>query len=213
MRALRAVLRTAVLLSCVAALPLVAADRLDRIEADLDRIEQRFWRAAGMSPDEPYHQETAELLNQLELNGRDVQRVLSRARFDHMPNMSEPTAQLRNLFQSITRRQASSYYFRLKGTGMAEYGKNFRRSRSRRSGKSRREEPAPTLATVDPEEYSRWLAEVCEENMSRFSRRKGERNSGQDDTLRERLAEYCSAIQTLRSALVTLRQKGQGLRF
>lgn len=196
-----------------AVLPLAAADRLDRIAADLDRLEQRFWRAAAMGPDESYHQETAELLNRLEMNGRDVQRVLSRARFDHMPNMSEPVAELQNLFRSTSRRLAASYYFRLKGTGMAEYEKSYRRSRSRRSGKSRREEPPPTIATVNPEEYSNWLAEVCEENMSRFSRRKGERNAGQDDALQGKLAEYCKAIRTLRNALVTLRQKGQGLSF
>lgn len=196
-----------------AVLPLAAADRLDRIAADLDRLEQRFWRAAAMGPDESYYQETAELLNRLEMNGRDVQRVLSRARFDHMPNMSEPVAELQNLFRSTSRRLAASYYFRFKGTGMAEYEKSYRRSRSRRSGKSRREEPPPTIATVNPEEYSDWLAEVCEENISRFSRRKGERNSGQDDALRGKLAEYFKAVRTLRNALVTLRQKGQGLSF
>ena len=196
-----------------AVLPLAAADRLDRIAADLDRLEQRFWRAAAMGPDESYHQETAELLNRLEMHGRHVRRVLSRARFDHMPNMSEPVAELQNLFRSTSRRLAASYYFRLKGTGMAEYEKSYRRSRSRRSGKSRREEPPPTIATVNPEEYSNWLAEVCEENMSRFSRRKGERNAGQDDALQGKLAEYCKAIRTLRNALVTLRQKGQGLSF
>ena len=187
-----------------AALPLAAADRLDRIAAALDRIEQRFWRAAGMSPDEAYYQETAELLNELEL---------TRARLDQMPNMSVPAAELRNLFQSVSRRLASSYHFRLKGTGMADYEKTFRRSRNRRSGKSRREEPPPTLATVEPEAYSRWLAEVCDDNLNRFSRRKGERNAGQDDTLRETLAAYCSSIRTLRNALVTLRQQGQGLKF
>ena len=196
-----------------AALPLAAADRLDRIAAALDRIEQRFWRAAGMSPDEAYYQETAELLNELELNGRDVQRVLTRARLDQMPNMSVPAAELRNLFQSVSRRLASSYHFRLKGTGMADYEKTFRRSRNSRSGKSRRDEPPPTLATVEPEAYSRWLAEVCDDNLSRFSRRKGERNAGLDDTLRETLAAYCSSIRTVRNALVTLRQQGQGLKF
>lgn len=205
---------TAVLLLCAVFLPLRAADRLDRLEADLDRLEPRFWRAAGMSPDEPYYQETAELLARLESNGRDVQQILSRARLDQMPNLSEPVSRLRNLFRSVSRRQASSYYFRLKGTGMREYEKSFRRGRSRRTGKGWREEvPPPTLTTVDPEEYSRWLSEVCEENMTRFSRRKGERNSGQDDTLRERLAEYCGAIQSLRNALVVLRRNGRELKF
>ena len=202
---------TAVLLLCAVFLPLRAADRLDRLEADLDRLEPRFWRAAGMSPDEPYYQETAELLARLESNGRDVQQILSRARLDQMPNLSEPVSRLRNLFRSVSRRQASSYYFRLKGTGMREYEKSFRRGRSRRTGKGRREEVSPP--TVDPEEYSRWLSEVCEENMTRFSRRKGERNSGQDDTLRERLAEYCGAIQSLRNALVVLRRNGRELKF
>lgn len=190
-----------------------AADRLDRIAADLDRIELRFWRAAGMAPDENYYRETAELLDRLETNGRDVQRILTRARFSHLPNMSEPTAELRLLFQSLSRRLASSYTFRLKETSMTEYEKTFRRSRSRRGGRSRRDEPPPTLATVDIEEYSRWLADVYEDNLSRVSRRKGERNAGQDDTLREKLAAYCSAVRTLRIALVTLRQKGQGLSF
>ncbi|UKI31485.1 MAG: hypothetical protein L6W00_27570 [Lentisphaeria bacterium] len=89
---------TAVLLLCAVFLPLRAADRLDRLEADLDRLEPRFWRAAGMSPDEPYYQETAELLARLESNGRDVQQILSRARLDQMPNLSEPVSRLRNLF-------------------------------------------------------------------------------------------------------------------
>ena len=66
---------------------------------------------------------------------------------------------------------------------------------------------------MEPEAYSRWLAEVCDDNLNRFSRRKGERNAGQDDTLRETLAAYCSSIRTLRNALVTLRQQGQGLIF
>ena len=114
---------------------------------------------------------------------------------------------------ALCRRLASSYTFRLKETSMTEYEKTFRRSRSRRGGRSRRDEPPPTLATVDIEEYSRWLADVYEDNLSRVSRRKGERNAGQDDTLREKLAAYCSAVRTLRIALVTLRQKGQGLSF
>ncbi len=196
-------------LIAVLAVPTVLrADRLDDLEAKLDRLETRFWVALGMAASSAYNRETESLLFSMVAEARDIQTILSHARYRDAGNLSTLAVALERVFSDVDRQVAASYRFRFEKTSMREFQREYRRSLSR---EGKRDRALPTLATAPIDDYENWLHEVCTDNLDKFSSRRSV-SAVQEREFERLVAQYFDTLTSLRMALVKLRQQS-GLEF
>lgn len=195
---------TALVALLVALLPLPgrAADQLDRMFTQLDRLERSFWRALPMKTDSDFHRETEDLLSKVIMTARSIQSVASRAGSRH-PNLTAEMNRIQTIFEEIDPASAKGYRFNFKYTSMRDYESQFRKDLP---DEKRKLKLKPTMENVSVDDYRRWLEEIVQDNASKIGRQRGS-GSRTTETLREHATTFFNAIATMRITLVKYRQE------
>jgi len=185
-----------------------AADRLDTLMHQLDRLEPMFWRALAMKSDTEYHQNADQLLSDACGSAREIQRVASRAGGSR-PNLTAEMNKIRTIFQEVEPFSAQSYRFTFLYTSLRDYEREFYRNHP----EFRKKREKPTLKNIDVSEYRRWLDDIVNKNASRIRRRSSRNGSGAgkrtDEMMKTRVITFFGAVAAIRTALAEYRQANQ----
>ncbi len=185
------------------------ADSVDGMTFLLDRLEGRFWYALAKSTNDTEYREVRDMVSELNVKAAGLQRSLSRYNMHASFNVAQEARVLQNLF-STRQSMVKCYQTRFKQTRLSEYQRY-----ARNKGVVKRNEPLPTLATLDLEHYRIWLEDLQISNRSLFRRTSGERSAQQDADFQDKIDHYLQSYLKLRLALAEIRQEmlRRGLRL
>ena len=178
------------------------ADQLDKMFSQLDRLERSFWRALPMKSDSSYYRETNDLLSELIVTGRSIQRIASRAGSRH-PNLTAELNRIKTIFEEVDTASAKGYRFNFKYTSMRDYESQFRKDQPEEKRKLKLK---PTMETVSADDYQRCLEEIARDNANKIGGQKGG-GSKTTESLREHAATFFNAVAAIRVTLIKYRQE------
>lgn len=190
-------------------LSLCGGDLLDQLEDEVDQIEIRYWEALRRESTDPIYEEVREQLHIALLKGEEIQRRLTRGRFQgEYGSIVTELTKLRSFFLNARRHQIRSYSFSFERTGMPAYKREFLRIQREITREKAKDAPRyPTLKNVNLESYELWLVSQTQSNLKRFRRVQGKRDSRQDNNMRSQVSTYLDCIQKLRLQMAEIRQK------
>ncbi len=198
-------LTVAALFFCAAA----KCDLLDDLSHKLDLVEKRYWNAVNMDHDKGYYTQTCDLLHDLERSGRQLQTLVSRTKQKNLRecNLTPSIARINSLFfNRLSRNVTGHYKFNFETTSLDDYENEHKKIVSRKGEQA----SFPTLATVDMDNYEKWLTDICSKNLDKYSWSSSKKKRGQDKPLEEVVGQYFSALLELRMTIVQLRQSYKG---